>query len=197
MGEQQFIAFLTFSLIFYATPGPATLSLAACGAAYGFKRSIGFVAGICVGLSFNLSIVAVGLGYIFRYPVVFTTFKYVSLLYIFYLAYKIATSETVKMTDAKPLSFFQGVLLNLLNPKAYIAAVAVMTQFAAEGEQFTESIIQIVLSLLVMVSVINVTWCYAGNMLSRLFSRPESARRLNILLAVLLVLSVLIATFSS
>ena len=51
-------------LAFYATPGPATISLVASGASYGFKNSVPYVWGLIFGISGTLTASALGLIYI-------------------------------------------------------------------------------------------------------------------------------------
>lgn len=55
----------------------------------------------------------------------------------FYLAYKIATAKPLgEKTNVQPISFYQGLVLNLLNPKAYIVALSVFYQFSIVADYY-------------------------------------------------------------
>jgi threonine/homoserine/homoserine lactone efflux protein len=197
MDVQRVIAFFAFALILYGTPGPATISLAASGAAYGFRRSLSYLLGLVLGILITLVVAAFGLGYLFtEFPTVHATLRYVSLAYILYLAYRIASSGMTASDDAKPLGFLQGVVLNLINPKAYVAAIAAITQFASSGDAYYRSVMLIIFFIIIVASIVDLGWAYAGQWMRKPFSSPRAAVTLNVTMAIVLVASVLIATFS-
>jgi threonine/homoserine/homoserine lactone efflux protein len=115
--------------------------------------------------------------------------------YILYLAYKIVQSSVARTGEVEPLGFVQGIVLNLINPKAYIVALAVFSQFAVPGPMYYQHIVQIMVIILMVAIVLDLGWIYIGALLKRPFSSGLAARRLNVTLAILLVGSVFIATF--
>jgi threonine/homoserine/homoserine lactone efflux protein len=54
------LGFMLAGLALVGSPGPATLSLAAAGAAFGARRSLGYMAGIVIGLVGVMGIAAAG-----------------------------------------------------------------------------------------------------------------------------------------
>ena len=196
MDVQRAVTFTAFALALYGTPGPATISLAASGAAYGFRRSVRYLLGLVSGVLITLVVAAFGLGYLFtRFPTVHATLRVVSLGYILYLAYRIARSGVSSSVDEKPLGFLSGVVLNLINPKAYVAALATITQFSSPGDAYFESVVLIILVATTIALVVDLGWAYAGQWMSKLFSSPRAAAVLNIVMAVILVATVLLVTF--
>lgn len=190
MHEFNLIGLVVFSIILLATPGPAVISLFYSGINYGFKKSLPYFAGILTGFAFNLVICALGTGVLLEFTAVYTTLKFVMLGYIFYLAYKIATSTPLDTTgDIKPMYFLQGVLLNMLNPKAYIAAMSAISQFALTSDYIWSAIWVIVVNLMVAF-IFQGLWCYAGQYVRQLLEHPKWYKRINVLLAVLLIASV-------
>ncbi len=122
---------LIFSSVLLGIPGPAVIALFHSGINFGFKKTLPFFFGIISGFLFNLSISFLGITVFIEYETVFGIFKIVMLGYIFYLAYKIATSKPLEdKINVQPMSFYQGLFFNLLNPKAYIAALSVISQFS-------------------------------------------------------------------
>lgn len=190
---EPFLTFVLFITALYGTPGPATLSIAASGAAFGFKRTIGYVFGGLFGLGIIFVMVYFGLVVLFtEYPIVHLIFKWASLLYIFYLAYRIATATTIKSDSPKQLGFIQGIPLAILNPKAYFAIIATVSQFVDDTNFVTVMVWSISLTM-----IFDFSWAYAGSLIgSKLGSRGLSAK-VNILFATLLVVSVIITMFYS
>ena len=75
------------------TPGPNNLMLMASGANFGFVRSIPHMLGIGLGFVLMVVLVGIGLAQIFdSYPIAHTILKILSVIYMTYLAYKIATA---------------------------------------------------------------------------------------------------------
>src|SRR5258707_7155822 len=55
------LGFVLAGFALAGSPGPATLSLAASGAAFGARRSLGYLAGIVVGMVGVMAVTAAGL----------------------------------------------------------------------------------------------------------------------------------------
>lgn len=192
MHEFNWLGLIIFSAILLGTPGPAVISLFYSGINYGLKKSLPYFFGVLVGFIFNLAICAFGAGVILKFATVYSALKIVMLGYIFYLAYRIAISAPLDATgEAKPLYFMQGVLLNLLNPKAYVAAMSAISQFSL-ASNYIQSAFLVVAVNSALVFVFNGLWCFSGRYVRRFFSHPKWYRAINVLLAVLLVLSVTI-----
>lgn len=192
MQEFNWLGLIVFSAILLGTPGPAVISLFYSGINYGLKKSLPYFFGTLIGFMFNLVICAFGAGVILEFATVYSVLKIAMLGYISYLAYRIATSAPLDATgEAKPLYFMQGVLLNLLNPKAYVAAMSAISQFSLVSN-YIQSAFWIVVINFTLVFVFQGLWCFSGQYIGRLFSHPKWYRAINVLLAVLLVLSVTI-----
>ena len=92
-------ALALFSLVSSITPGPNNLMLMASGANFGLRRSLRHMAGVTIG--FTLMVVLVGLGLLSLfdlYPLSYQLLKIVSVLYLLYLAWKIATASASVVT---------------------------------------------------------------------------------------------------
>ncbi len=196
---EPFLPFLLFVLAVYATPGPATLSIAASGAAYGFRSTVSYIAGIILGMVIIFLLVIAGLGALFvTYPMVHIAFKWISFMYILYLAYKIAFSKKGEInTSSKPLGFLNGISLSSLNPKAYFAIIATATQFAVPGERYFQSCMVLIVWIALLTFIINFSWAYAGVLIGSRTKNQKRAMYLNWLFASLLVISVLLTIIKS
>jgi threonine/homoserine/homoserine lactone efflux protein len=179
-------------LAFYATPGPATISLVASGASYGFKNSVPYVWGLIIGISLTLTASALGLVYIItRNPTLFEIFKYIALSYMLYLVYKIWSTKEVSANNSKPLTLVNGFLLNSLNPKAYIGAFAILTQFVNSESELLRNEFILAGIILICVSIIDFVYCYLGEIVFGLLTKKKNISIVNKVMAVLLFASII------
>ena len=175
------------------SPGPATLSLAATGAAFGRTAGHRYLVGIIIGTTSVLIMVATGItGLILALPGAEVAIPLFAAAYILYLAWKIATAPPlacVTDTETAP-AFIAGFLLGIANPKAFAAIGAVYTGTTVITDSvFADAGIKLVVLTAVIVTV-NSFWLYFGSLISGLLRDPTSARITNILFAILLVSSV-------
>jgi threonine/homoserine/homoserine lactone efflux protein len=191
-----FLAFLLAAVALAGSPGPATLSLTATGAAFGARRGVGYLAGIVVGMIGVMAVVASGVvGIVLAVPGATPIVAGLAGAYFVYLAYRIATAPP--LSDAasreRPPSFGAGLLLSLINPKGYAAMAALYSGFVlVQGRLMVDVAAKMTVLVLVMV-VVNVAWLLAGAALTGLFREPRTNRLINVTFAILLVASVALA----
>ncbi|SEV98911.1 LysE type translocator [Aliiroseovarius sediminilitoris] len=113
-------AFVAFAFVSSITPGPNNLMLMASGANFGFQRTIPHMLGIGIGFTFMIVLVGAGLMTLFDlYPVSYTILKTGSVVYLLWLAWKIANASQPGTGKASgiPMSFLQAAAFQWVNPK--------------------------------------------------------------------------------
>jgi len=181
------------------SPGPATLSLAALGSAYGIKKSIPYYFGIVVGTSGVLILIALGLtGLLLTQPKLAYAVTVLAAVDILYLAYRIATAPVgVKEGDGtSPPAFRSGLVLAIANPKAFAAIGAVYSGNVLLQNNFVADAFIKIISLVVVILIVNYVWLAGGSVFSSVLSNPRISRIVNIVFALLLVASVGLALVS-
>jgi len=184
---------LLSALVLMGSPGPATLSLAALGSAFGVRASLRYLGGIISGTATVLAVVASGItGVLFAVPGALPVVTVAAAAYILYLAWKIATAPPVRQGDVGHApSFPGGYLLAIANPKAYAAIGAVYSgTVVIEGSVGLDAAVKLV-ALSLTIAVVNSSWLVFGSLFSAVLSSPRLSRTINICFAVLLVASVL------
>ncbi len=180
-----------FAFVSSITPGPNNVMLTASGATFGYRRTLPHMLGISAGVAVMLLLVGAGLGTVFTtMPVLYTTLKYVGAAYLLYLAWRIARAGGVDGATArgKPLTFLEAAAFQWVNPKAWILAVGVVATYTPQ-EQFFRNLIVATLVLTVVNFPSISVWTLFGSSLRRVLRKPESIRRFNIGMALLLVAS--------
>jgi threonine/homoserine/homoserine lactone efflux protein len=101
-------------------------------AARGRVMALAAVAGIGLGLAVAAVIAGLGLtAILINVPVLFDALRWLGTAYLLYLAYEawVDGDGTVESAHSRTQAFSQGLLTNVLNPKAYLFYAAVLPQF--------------------------------------------------------------------
>jgi len=186
---------LATGLPLMGSPGPATLSLAGLGVAFGIRDSLPYFLGLATGTIGVLGIVVSGLaGLVLTLPGVMPVVSLLALAYILYLAVRIATAPPPmkgRPAQDRP-SFPAGLLLGLSNPKAYAALGAVCSSVVVADDVAVDALTKLVV-LSTAVVLINIAWLGFGAAFASVLGDPRWSRAVNLIFAVLLVLSVVAA----
>ena len=181
MDIELLIASLAFIIPMCFSPGPNNVLCAARGSQHGFRETLILISGMAFGWSTLGLFVAVATDLIEENQAVFDLLTYVGATYIAYLSYKIATSNTIEKDEeeSERLGFLTGATIQVVNGKAWIHFLVLMTSFGTLfGTGFTGKVLLVLLNLACGLPAV-MTWAAFGTVLRRAFSTPESARVLN------------------
>ncbi|RJX68953.1 LysE family translocator [Vibrio sinensis] len=187
MEWEQIGALALFAFVSTFTPGPNNLMLMASGANVGFKRSIPHILGITIGFPVMIILVGLGLMELFtQYPIVHQVLKFVSISYLFYLAYKIATSQPPQTNNLyQPLTFLNAASFQWVNPKGWSMALTAVSVYNVNNSALGLGIIAIIFVLTNIPS--GTAWTIAGKQLQHILTSPSRIRAFNWSMAFLLI----------
>lgn len=190
---EAFISLITAAALLLGSPGPVPLALAATGATFGVKKGGPFLFGILLGLSFAIVGAIAGLAALFSsFPNLKFTGQIIGTMYIAYIAFKIATAPIVSNNStAFAPSFKDGLILNLLNPKAYAAFLAIFSQFLLPFENSTIGYLVTGMTCFLIATVVDVLWLYFGGVLKPIFAQPKQVRIMRVLFSILMLVAVI------
>lgn len=192
-----FISVCLFGLVIAITPGPNNFWLASSGAQFGFRKSIGHLIGIRLGLLGLLLLCAAGVGLVVeRYPMVYQALKYVGFFYMSWLAIKLILNATKvqKSSVNTPLGWPQATLFQLANVKAWAACLSVIAGYTLPNE-YWHSVLWIMLAFTVTGFFANTCWVCLGQAVQYYMNTPLRARLLNYSLSGLTFATVLPVLF--
>lgn len=188
-----FVPLLLFCISSSATPGPNNIMMMSSGLTHGVRQSLGHYFGICIGFPLMVLAVGAGLSQLFiLFPFLENVVKYAGIIYMLYLAWKIATStaDLNEVKKSKPLTFFQAVAFQWINPKAWIMAVGAISTFST---LFPSHLLE-VLSLAIIFFVIGIpcvgAWLVFGSLLKNILKDLRTQKIFNRTMAALLVASI-------
>lgn len=185
-------ALALFSLVSSITPGPNNLMLLSSGANFGFRRSIPHMLGIALGFTVMVLLVGLGLAEVFtRLPVAYTALQLISLVYLGWLAWKIATAAppTGAATAARPLTFVQAAAFQWVNPKAWTMALTAVTVYAPTQTAVGMALVAGLFGAINLPSVS--LWTVLGQQMRRILTNRARLRAFNLVMAGLLIASLI------
>jgi threonine/homoserine/homoserine lactone efflux protein len=192
MNLDVLLALTLFAVVSTVTPGPNNLMLMSSGANFGFRRSIPHMAGVILGFAFMIVLVGMGLMTVFEaWPISHLILKTLSVIYLIYLAYKIAfSSSPTKNCDegAKPLTFLQACAFQWVNPKAWSMALTAISVYSPDRTLLS---IMLIASIFAIVNVPSGSlWTVLGQKISVILHVPRRLKIFNLTMAGCLLASV-------
>ena len=193
---------LTFALaVFFllVTPGPGVLSLAGVGSGFGATAGRRYLWGLFFGSNLVLLAVVTGLAALVLADnrirlVLFAA----STAYLLYLAARIAFAGAriafIERSTAPGVR--GGVLLQIINPKAYAVGAAVFSGFNFMPQNIP---LEVALKFLILNAIwlpIHFGWLWAGITLRKMALAPRTQRMVNMAMAAAMVLVVGLAVWS-
>lgn len=189
-------ALAAFALVSSITPGPNNLMLMASGANFGFRRSIPHMLGIGIGFCLMVLLVGAGLVQVFdSYPISHVILKICSVLYLLFLAWKIANAAPVKAGEGKgtPMTFLQAAAFQWVNPKAWSMALTAVTVYTPDTTLAAIALVALVFGAINLPAVS--TWTLLGQQMARLLGNATRLTVFNRTMAALLVVSLFPVVF--
>ena len=187
---ELFVGISIYYVIMYATPGPNNSILTASGIKFGFVRTVPNIFGIPTGHGIQLALVCLGLGSLFlQFPFLLSILKYVGATYLLYLAWKMLGSLNVTTTENKsaPLRYYEAILFQFVNPKAWVICITAVSLFYPEKENiFVGTLFMVVMSTIINIPSISI-WALGGSIIRRYLSNTKLKKIIEYLLALLLI----------
>lgn len=173
------------------SPGPGNMFFAANGARFGFRATI--AANLGYHLATWLVTAAIGFGFmraLDSQPQIFDVLRLAGSGYVLWIAWKLFRSGVLGDNEtAKPATFLDGIILLVVNPKAYVIIALMFTQFLEgfdAGRVFSVLLISTVFTLNNLLAF--TVWTLVGERIADRFRAPGSARKLNMMFGVVLAL---------
>ncbi|GGD08954.1 hypothetical protein GCM10011342_17250 [Aquisalinus flavus] len=201
MAMEEFVILFMAAFAMLGSPGPAPIALAASGAAWGYRATLPFYAGIMAGLFAAMLLSAFGFAaLIAAVPAAAVLLLALSLCYVLYIAWGIASAPPIERSQLQAAGKrrprpVDGFIINIVNPKVYAAFATLYASFVPAQLEGRTGIAAAGLAGFAIALVMNNVWMLAGEGLARLFSSPRQNRILRLVLAGLMVLAVLLAVY--
>ncbi|WP_263265014.1 LysE family translocator [Pseudomonas sp. RIT-PI-S] len=184
------LAFILFAFVASITPGPTNLIVLSTSARRGWRACVPIILGACAGAALVVWLAGTGAGSaLLVLPGVRPVMSALGLAWILWLAWQIFTApvtpRAAQQDNARELGLLGAALLQWVNPKTWLMALAVVGVFTAQGQPLNALCLAFFLVSLPCMSA----WALLGVGTSRWLDSPAQMRWLNRGLALLLAIS--------
>ncbi|MEU3331371.1 LysE family transporter [Glutamicibacter creatinolyticus] len=177
------------------TPGAGAINTMSNSIRVGWRRSLWGIIGQQLALLIHVAIVAAGVGLLVsRSPVLFEVIRYAGAGYLVYLGVRmlLARPQPEQLQDAAPAGRLymvrQGLLVNLLNPKAIVFFLALTPQFIRpDAPQLPQYLVFMATIVLVDVLVMFLFFAAMARTFQRFTATVRGARIQNIVFGTLFI----------
>ena len=139
MGIAQLLGFAGTTVVLVGMPGPNNLYISLRSLTQGRRAGVVSALAIETGTLVYIVVAAMGLATLVKAsPALFTAITVAGALYLAFLGVKVLTAPTTEDAGGVPAAplgkvFRDGVVVNLLNPKAALFFLAFLPQFTSRG----------------------------------------------------------------
>ncbi len=192
MENFNIIGFILFGLVAMITPGPNNYLLFSYGKFYKFKGVYQTMAGVFFGFMSILFITGYGVAEIMMRNTTFAlTLKILSSLWLLYLAYSLSNLQASQADSLKKkVGFIQMYLMQFVNPKAWIIAIAGASAFMPTYESLHTNVMVYAIGFPLVGIPCMLAWVSFGDVFSKVLNSQRANKITGFTLAGLLVLSV-------
>lgn len=180
MTSAEWTALLLLCTVVSFTPGPNTTLSTALAANFGLRRALRFVLAVPVGWSLLLGLSASGIGaLVVSLPALRWGVKATGVAYLAWLAWKLWHAQQLSQASNRQLevTFWQGVLLQFLNIKAWLLALTVVAGWLAGHADLWQRMALVLPLLLGFALASNLTYALVGTGLRQWLADPQHAGR--------------------
>ena len=178
--------FLLMAAVTVFSPGPGVVMTLTNSLRHGLRGAFGGILGVSFGALVVAAISATGLGVILATSAVaFTTLKLMGAAYLVYLGVKLWRAPAIPFKEA-PLReagfrrrFFEGLSLQLTNPKAIFFFLSVFPQFIDRSMDYAAQFTVLVLTYSSLVVVIHSIYAMSAERTKRWLTSEKGGRAIN------------------
>lgn len=184
------LAFILFAFVASITPGPTNLIVLSTSARRGWRPCLPIILGAGAGAASLVWVAGTGASRLLLLPGVRPAVTTLGLCWMLWLAWRIFSAPVMAITaeagTEKPeMGLVGAALLQWVNPKSWMMAMAVIGVFTAQGQGLNALCLAFFLVSLPCLGA----WAVLGRGAARWLGSPERLRWLNRVLAVVLVVS--------
>ncbi len=188
----QLLPFALFAFVASITPGPTNILVLSNSARFGLAAAVPIILGGCSAAATIVLLVGLGAGeWLLGHPHIQQAMAWFGLAWLLYLAWQIARSPLGPIAAdgaAKRLGSVGAASLQLVNPKTWMMAFAVVSLFAGADAGAVGYASYALLFFLISIPCL-AAWALLGRGAVRVLRSAAHMRRFNQAMALLLVVS--------
>ncbi|HGH4623702.1 LysE family translocator [Enterobacter cloacae] len=186
------IPFLLFAFVASITPGPTNILILTNSQYFGVKKTIPAILGACMAASMIVLVSGAGAGEVLRqYPLIRQVMSWAGVLWLSWMSWQLFNAPAANLSAKTQRRFTvqAAALLQIVNPKTWMMALAVVSLFAPAGEHVLRDIALMALCFLAISVACLMCWAWLGKAVNKLFRTTVTMVRFQRLMALCLFVS--------
>lgn len=186
------LPFLLFAFVASITPGPTNILVLTNSQHYGVKATLPALISGCVAASAIVLVSGAGAGEVLRqYPLVRQLMSWAGVLWLTRMSWQLfrAPAATISGQSHRRFTAKAAALLQVINPKTWMLALAVVSLFAPASEHALRDVALMALWFLLISVACLLCWAWLGKAVNRVFRTTVAMVRFQRLMALCLLLS--------
>ena len=186
------IPFLLFAFVASITPGPTNILVLTNSQHFGVKNTVPAILGGCIAASAIVLVSGAGAGEVLRqYPLIRQIMSWTGVLWLSWISWQLFRAPAVRLAAENHIRFTAraAALLQIVNPKTWMMALAVVSLFAPTGDHTLRDIALMSLWFLLISIACLMCWAWLGKAVNRIFRTTVAMVRFQRLMALCLLVS--------
>jgi threonine/homoserine/homoserine lactone efflux protein len=191
----QLLPFALFAFVASITPGPTNILVLSHSSRFGLTTTWPIILGACAAAALLVLVVGTGLGDVLaRHATIQTVLSWAGIAWLSWMAWQIFSAPAEAIDPDKPvegprLGLAGAAGLQLVNPKTWMMALAVVSVFAGAEAGRTVRVLWLSLAFFAISIPCMTAWAYLGRGAARFCRSAVAMGRFNRVMAVLLLVS--------
>ncbi len=191
----QLLPFALFAFVASITPGPTNILVLSHSSRFGLATTVPIILGACAAAALLVLLVGTGLGDVLaRHATIQTLLSWAGIAWLSWMAWQIFTAPAQAIDPDRPvegprLGLAGAAGLQLVNPKTWMMALAVVSVFAGAEADRNVRVLWLSLAFFAISIPCMTAWAYLGRGAARFCRSAVAMGRFNRVMAVLLLVS--------
>lgn len=187
-----FLPFLLFAFVASITPGPTNILILASSQRFGVKATLPAVISGCAAASAIVFFSGAGAGEVLQdHVMVRTVMSWAGVVWLSWMSWQLfrAPATDLHGEAQQPFTARAAAILQLINPKTWMMALAVVSLFAPHSGHPLREVSVMALSFFLISLICLAAWALLGKAVNRLFRTPASLVAFQRVMALCLFIS--------
>lgn len=191
----QLLPFALFAFVASITPGPTNILVLSHSSRFGLATTVPIILGACAAAALLVLLVGTGLGDVLaRHATIQTLLSWAGIVWLSWMAWQIFSAPAQAIDPDRPvegprLGLAGAAGLQLVNPKTWMMALAVVSVFAGAEADRTVRVLWLSLAFFAISVPCMTAWAYLGRGAARFCRSAVAMGRFNRVMAVMLLVS--------
>lgn len=191
----QLLPFALFAFVASITPGPTNILVLSHSSRFGLATTLPIILGACAAAALLVLLVGTGLGDVLaRHATLQTLLSWAGIAWLSWMAWQIFSAPAQAIDPDRPvegprLGLAGAAGLQLVNPKTWMMALAVVSVFAGAEADRTVRVLWLSLAFFAISIPCMTVWAYLGRGAARFCRSAVAMGRFNRVMAVMLLVS--------